>query len=340
MRIQKNKFTLFTVCVALLLSACGIFQSSTADNSMPASVPSAAPITSDSTATENVIRFLENKIKNDPEDFSANSKLAGLYLQKLRETGDVAYLDLAFRTARASLASVPDERNSGGLAALTQAEFAAHEFTAARDHALRLIQLEPGKSYPQGMLGDALLELGDYEKATAAYKKMAQIDSGITTNSEIKFARLSQLHGDNAAAQKHFADALVFAFNQTAPPRETVAWLRWQLGETAFSIGDYETAEKHYRDALTTFPDYYRAIASLGRVSAARGDCQAAIEQYEKGRQPFARPAVYRRARASRICRARICCRPRPRASFNRTRTAQKLSASYVGRCAARTRRL
>jgi tetratricopeptide (TPR) repeat protein len=54
------------------------------------------------------------------------------------------------------------------------------------------------------------------------------------------------------------------------------------LGETAFSVGDYETAEKHYRDALTTFPDYNRAVASIGRVRAARNDITGAIAEYEK----------------------------------------------------------
>ena len=281
MRIQKNKFILFIVCAALLSGACGGVKSST-DERVQASVPPAAPLASDASAADNTLRFLENRIKSDPEDFSAHNKLAGLYLQKLRETGDVAFLELAFRSARASLDSVPEAANSGGLAALVQAEFAAHEFAAARDHAVRLTELEPGKSYPQGMLGDALLELGEYDRAAAAYKKMAQIDKGISPNSEMKLARLAQLKGDNAGAQKHFTAALTLILNLTAPPRETVAWLRWQLGETAFSVGEYETAEKHYLDALVTFPDYYRAIASLGRVRAARGDSPGAIEQYEK----------------------------------------------------------
>ncbi len=281
MQIQKYKYTLFTACIALLISACGGLPPTSTDSAQ-SSVPPAAPIASDTTAAENMIRFLENKVKSDPEDFSANSKLAGLYLQELRETGDVAYLDLAFRVARASLDSVPDERNSGGLAALIQAEFAAHEFTAARDHALRLIELEPRKSYPQGMLGDALLELGEYDQAAAAYQKMAQIDRGISNNSEIKQARLAQLRGNNEKAQKHFSTALTLALNLPAPPRETVAWLRWQLGETAFVVGDYESAEKHYRDSLVTFPDYFRAVASLGKVRAAQNDLTGAIEQYEK----------------------------------------------------------
>ena len=279
---MKFKLFLFIVCFAFLTSGCGeIFQAAKSDSkNIP--VPPAVPIMANKNASENAIRFLENKLKDDPEDFSANSKLAGLYLQKLRETGDVTFLDLAFRAARASLDSVPDVRNSGGLAALALAEFAAHDFTEAYDHALRLIELEPTKSYPQGILGDALLELGEYEKAEIAYKKITLLDNGSSSGSEARFARLAQLKGDNIGAQKHFATALTLALNQSPPPRETVAWLRWQLGETAFSVGDYETADKHFQDSLTTFPNYYRAVASLGKVRAAQGDLKGAIEQYEK----------------------------------------------------------
>ncbi len=281
MRIQTNKFILFTICAALLLCACDGVQSST-DDRVQVSVPAAAPLAADASAIDNTIRFLENRIKSDPEDFTAHNKLAGLYLQRLRETGDVAFLDLAFRAARASLESVPDVTNSGGLAALVGAEFAAHNFIAARDHALRLAELEPRKSYPQVMLGDALLELGEYKKAEAAYKKIAVAGGGISHASETRLARLAQLKGDNAGAQKHFAMALTLALNLPVPPRETVAWLRWQLGETAFSVGEYQTAEKHYHDSLTTFPDYYRAVASLGRTRAAQNDLAGAIAQYER----------------------------------------------------------
>ena len=178
------------------------------------------------------------------------------------------YLELANRVARVSLASVPEVRNAGGLAALALGEFASHDFVNARDHALLLIKIEPAKSYPQGILGDVLLELGEYEKAEIAFKKITLLDKGASGNSETRFARLAQLKGNNSEAQKHFTNALALALNESVPPRETVAWLRWQLGETAFSIGDYETAEQYYKDALTTFPDYYRAVASLGRVRA------------------------------------------------------------------------
>ena len=274
----KNRLAVSAMVFCVLVNgAC-----SSTETRVTASIPPAATIVSDASSNANEIRFYEDKVKNDPEDFSANNKLAGLYLQKLRETGDVNLLNLAFRAARASLDSVPDVRNSGGITALALAEFAAHDFTNSRDHAARLIELEPSKSYPQSILGDALLELGDYEKAEIAYKKITLLDNGSSSGSEARFARLAQLKGDSREAQKHFSTALTLALSETVPPRETVAWLRWQLGETAFSIGDYEAAEKNYKDALTTFPDYYRAVASLGRVLAAKNDLPGAIAQYEK----------------------------------------------------------
>jgi tetratricopeptide (TPR) repeat protein len=99
---------------------------------------------------------------------------------------------------------------------------------------------------------------------------------------EQRLARLALLQGDNAGAKRHFSEALKIVQAMPEPPRETVAWCQWQLGETAFAAGGYAKAEKYYRDSLETFPNYFRSLASLGRVRAARGDIAGAIEQYEK----------------------------------------------------------
>lgn len=250
-----------------------------------------APLTSGNQAAD-PIRFLEDRVKQDPGDFVAHNKLAAYYLQLLRETGNLAYLDLTTRTARASLATVPAAQNTGGLAALAQAEYASHNFIATRDHALRLTRLDPSEGYPYQILGDALLELGDYEQAIAAFKQMQQREQlgGSSVSTETRQARLALLRGETAMAQRHFSNALALTLNLPVPPRETVAWCNWQLGETAFAIGDYETAERHYRDALTSFPGYFNAYASLGRVRAAQGDLSGGIEQYENAVQRFPDP--------------------------------------------------
>jgi tetratricopeptide (TPR) repeat protein len=251
----------------------------------PKALPPAVLLPSDLATTQQTIHFLENRIKSDPEDFIADNKLASYYLQRVRETGDLTYLKLASQASRASLSTMPAEHNVGGLTALAQTEFTSHEFAASRDHAKRLAEMEPDKSYPQQILGDALLELGEYDEAAAAFWKMERMGSfqGLTrVATEQREARLAMLHGDTATALNHMQNATALALAMPVPPRETVAWCRWQLGELAFSRGDYAAAEQHDRDALTTFPDYYRALASLGRVRAARGDVAGGIEQYEQ----------------------------------------------------------
>jgi len=242
-------------------------------------VPPAAPLT-DFRDSDLAIHFLENKLRSDPEDAGAFSKLAGYHLQRLRETGNVQYLSLALGAARSSLAITPAERNIAGLTALVQGEYAGHEFLRARDDAQRLVGLDPDKSSPYGILADASLELGEYEQANEAFRQMAARGGG--ASSETRLARLAALQGDTDLAQKRLFTGLALALNAPIPSAETVAWCRWQMGDTAFSVGDYDTAEQRYREALTTLPGYMNALASLGRVRAARGDLAGAIEQYEQ----------------------------------------------------------
>jgi tetratricopeptide (TPR) repeat protein len=257
-------------------------------------LPPAVLLPSDAPVIAQSIRFLESRIKRDPDDFIAGNKLAGYYLQRVRETGDLTYLTLAAQRAKASLATMPAERNTAGLMALAQVEFISHDFEAARDHARRLIELQRDESAPYQLLGDALLELGEYDGAQEAFRQMRRwgADQGLTRVAiEQRTARLAALRGDAAGAQDALRRALLLALAIPAPPRESIAWCRWQLGETAFSVGDYAAAERHYRDALTTFPDYFRALASLGRVRAARGDLAEAIKHYERAVELLPDPA-------------------------------------------------
>jgi tetratricopeptide (TPR) repeat protein len=282
MKKLERAYLAILVLAGLIFSAC-----SKAETASPAEQPpskiEAAPVPI--AAANDTIRYLEDRIKRNPDDFIANNKLVSEYLQRLRETGDITYLNLASRCAEASLKILPAEQNEGGLAALTQVEFSSHDFATARDHAQQLAEMEPNKGYPYQFLGDALLELGQYEDATAAFSKMKEL-GGIRdlTNVAVeqRLARLALLHGDNALAMRHFSTALKITTLMLEPPKETVAWCQWQLGETAFAGGAHAAAEKYYRDSLETFPDYFRSLASLGRVRAARGDMPDAIAQYEK----------------------------------------------------------
>jgi len=284
--MNSERLLSFTLFVLLLvsLSGCKVSNTKSAPVIEPRAASSQSTASSQLAVEKETIRFLEDRVKKDPEDFIAHNKLAQQYLQRLRETGDLTYLNLAMKAARTSLATLPPEQNVGGLTASAQVEFASHDFAAARDHAFRLTQLEPKKGYTYQLLGDALLELGEYEPAAAAYRTMEDLSGrqGLTRSAiEQRLARLAALHGDVSGSRQHFKNALTLALDLPEPPAETVAWCRWQLGEAAFAVGDYSTAEQQYKESLEGYPEYFRALASLGKTRAAQGDIKGAIEQLE-----------------------------------------------------------
>lgn len=226
-----------------------------------------------------LIDFLERRVRGDRGDADVWAKLAGLYLQRLRRTGSLTDLDLALRAAQSSLAIVPAIRNTDGLASLAQAEFAAHEFGLARDHARQWAQLDASGA-PYALLGDTFTELGDYAVAERAYLEMRRRSAGIDENVATRMARSAQLRGDYAGATHGFATARALELGRSEPSRERIAWFDWQLGDSAFFNGDDAAAQAHYDAALTAYPGYFRALASRGRLDAARGDLARAIADY------------------------------------------------------------
>lgn len=269
----------------LTLSACSRWQASPppAPTTQPPVISAAAPLPSANDAREGTIRFLEERVKDDPQDFIALNKLSGYYQERARESGDVKYWELSEKAAQASLKVFPAPGNPGALASLAQTIHNLHDFSGARDLAQQLIVIAPRKSYSYRILGDALLELGDYDKAEEAFRQMQKLEEPFpSAASEIRFGRLDLLHGRTKSAQSRYSQALRLSLEQVPQQVEVIAWCHWQLGEVAFGSGDYAAAEQHYRASLTTFTNYHRAQASLGRLLGARGDLAAAIEQYEK----------------------------------------------------------
>jgi len=283
----QNKFISITalICALSILNGCGDWRTISAAAPPPPPLPAAQPMPSDDVALESSVRFLEDRVKMDPKDFIAFNLLSGHYLRLMRERGSVTYLELASKTVHASLAVSPRKVNTGALNSLIYVEQASHDFAAAREDAKELIKLDARQIGAYQQLEDSLIELGDYNKAKEAHREMEQrpdySPQGIASM-EVRRAKLSSLYGSLEDAEKHLTSAVAQAVDAEPPSRELIAFYRWTLGDTLFAMGKYEEAENNYRDALTTFPDYYRAVASLARVRAAQGDLNDAILQYEK----------------------------------------------------------
>jgi tetratricopeptide (TPR) repeat protein len=227
------------------------------------------------------IAFFEARVAVDPEDSPAQNRLGSLYLQRLRQTGDHSCIFLAERAAAASLAFVPAEQNRGALSLLAQTRAASHRFAEARDLIEYLIGISEEKAELYGMLGDACSELGDYDEAARAYARMEALGKD-DLGALVRLARFDYLNGNVASAQERLLAALWTASARMQPPRETLAWIRWQLGELAFSVGDYESAEAWYRSGLVVHPTHVALLGSLAKLLAGGGRTAQAIGFYEK----------------------------------------------------------
>jgi tetratricopeptide (TPR) repeat protein len=278
-----------TVSIALLL-ALG-FGSGSCSNNPAFNSPASAlhtsqpqdqvPTAPGSESSMVAIRFLEDRIKEDPDDIVALNKLSGYYLQLHRETEDVKYLRLALQLAQASLRVLPADQNLGGLRALAFAEYETHDFLSARNHAKELTEYEPRRGLGFQLLGDVSLELGDYDNAVEAYKLMEQLDPG-TMTTESRLAHLALLRGDVAMAKRRYGNALNQAKRSSFTSAETIAWCHWQLGEVSMKTGDYPRAERHYDNALATFAGYAHALTSLASLRAGQGDLVGATTTFEE----------------------------------------------------------
>jgi tetratricopeptide (TPR) repeat protein len=239
-----------------------------------------------------VQRFLEDRVRRDPDDIIAQNRLAEIYLQRLRETGDYEWLRRAGEAARRSLASVPAEQNAGGLSMQARVEYESHHFAAARDRASALTKIEPGKSRGFALLGDALLELGDLDEAAIAYDEMQKRKSD-PMETETRIARLELARGAFDSARMHFEKALEAARQLSAASPEIVAWCLVQSGKLAFNLGQWDVAEKNFQAALAERPNDPGALDYLGELRAAQEKYDEAILLYEKAIARTPRPEFW-----------------------------------------------
>lgn len=265
---------------ALAVTALAVAAAPPGPPSAPASRPATSPAPGGAVRAS-VIRFLEDRVRRDPEDTVALNRLAGEYHRRFRDTGDDTDLDLSLKTAGQSLTALPAEFNKGALAARARASFSLHRFAAARDDATKLLALDPSKRYPLEILGDALLELGEYDRAAEAYAKLEQFGVPDPTT-EARHARLALLKGDTAGAKRRLAAAVALAAALSPPQPQVLAWAHVRAGQLAFSTGDWAAAEKHYLDALAAKPDDWAAADHLAELRAAQKRFDEAIPMYRK----------------------------------------------------------
>lgn len=224
---------------------------------------------------EAAIRFWEERARQNPQGFVAYNQLAFLYLQRSRETGGVEDVARAEEALRRSLASLPTD-NYEATALLATVYVIQHRFAEALPPARAAVESRPRGALAYGVLGDAYLNLGQYEEAAQAYQRLEELQPGLGASARL--AQLAYLSGDLAKAEVLWQEALA----DRSQDREPRAWARVQLGHQYLQSGRWEEAEYQFEAALNELPGYVHALAGLAALRAARGDYEKAAELYQR----------------------------------------------------------
>jgi tetratricopeptide (TPR) repeat protein len=233
--------------------------------------------------TAGLVRRLEDRVADEPGDGDSLAVLGVAYQQRARETGTPTFYSLSARAfTRAAAAEGPLPVIVVGRASLANVR---HRFADGLRLARQAIRLDPEDGSAYGALGDALLNLGRYESAFAAYDHMAKLSPGIPSYARVAHARA--LLGRTSAA----VEAYELALESGASVPEYVAWVMVQLGNAHFDRGDIDEAEQAYRGVLERLPGYVHAEAALARVDASRGRHDRAIRRLRQAVRALPVPA-------------------------------------------------
>ena len=107
------------------------------------------------------IGFYRRRVERDPRSAGDYTQLAGLYLQRARETADNRDLLRAEQNARHSL-DLRTGRNATAFGVLASSLLAQHRFAEALRVAERLVAFDSTSIAARGLLAETELELGHY----------------------------------------------------------------------------------------------------------------------------------------------------------------------------------
>ncbi|HLN00255.1 MAG TPA: tetratricopeptide repeat protein [Bryobacteraceae bacterium] len=224
--------------------------------------------------TDERIAAYQKLAASKPDDLHYQNLLAGAYIQKMRETTDFGYIERAEKLVAHTLTA--EAANYEALRLRSEIGLERHHFAEVAGFSREMIRIAPDDAWNWGTLGDALMELGQYDDAADAYQKMMSLRPNQSSYNRASYYRWVMGDAEGAIA------IMRQAIEAGSPAPENTAWCLVDLGNLYFKTGRLEQAAGTFSEALRTFPGYHPAHAGLGRVQAAQGKLAEAIENFKR----------------------------------------------------------
>jgi tetratricopeptide (TPR) repeat protein len=201
-----------------------------------------------------------------PRRLATFIELGRTWVWKAREASDPGYYLNADACVELALALAPGDRLALDLRVLVLLN--DHRFKEAYELAASLVEQDPEAPMAWGSLSDALLELGELERAERAAEKMLDLKPSLPSYSRVSYFKW--LRGDSTAALELARLALDAGIDPKVP--EPRAWVLLQTAMIFWHRGDLDGADAGFEMALRAVADYPPALVGRGRVALARGD--------------------------------------------------------------------
>jgi tetratricopeptide (TPR) repeat protein len=234
-------------------------------------MPGAPPTTA--SGLQERIEDMERRLREQPGDVNAAVLLADALLRQARATTDGRPANRASEVLKVVLNEDPVQYDA--LRMLGAIDLSQHRFRDALDVANRSRDLRPSDAWNYGVMGDALIELGEYEKAFEAFDTMMTLHPSAAAYARVSYAR--ELRGDLQGAL-HAMDLA----EKATPPQdpESQAWYATHIGELYLKLGMLDEANRKYRYATFVYANYPLAVIGQGKVKVARRDRDGALALY------------------------------------------------------------
>jgi len=238
--------------------------------------------------TDRLVAAAQAAVRAHPAEERPYLELATALMRRSRETASKPLMRLAAGAVSAARARAPADTMAMLLEAMILQE--SHRFRESADVARRVLAAAPSDSTAELVLGDALLELGEFDAAVGAYQAALDLRPDLRGYDRGAWARW--LSGDTAGA----VEMLELALDAGSPADpESSAWCYVDLGNVMWHGGEPDKALAAAARAEALVPEYVpallleaRALGALGRRGEAIARLDGAVRRLPTAEALFA----------------------------------------------------
>lgn len=246
-----------------------------ATTSTPAPLATIAGVGTSRSSLTHTVEQMTARLSAAPGDGQAAVRLADALVRVQRINNDGRAAIAAEDHLRAFLARAPGDYAAERM--LATVLLSQHRFGEAIAQANKASVRDPRDAWNYGTMGDGYLELGDYDRAFAAFDTMGRLKPGPPIYARIAYAL--ELTGDLPGAIEYLRRA---ADGTTPNDEEAQAWHFTQIGLLQLQLGRLGDAKREFERAQASFPGHPLAVDGIARLKIVEGDFAAARQLYQE----------------------------------------------------------